>query len=106
MAGRGRGKYWSISLLKRRGWTNELVRELLPAPRWLPVEGHSVRVWAKEDVRRAEDSPQFLQGRAGQRGSGEPARISSAGGKAACAAVSELPHRCFPAVPAAAPLPA
>lgn len=26
--------------------------------------------------------------------------------KAACAAVSELPHRCFPAVPAAAPLPA
>ena len=87
MAGRGRGKYWSISLLKRRGWTNELVRELLPAPRWLPVEGHSVRVWAKEDVRRAEDSPQFLQGRAGQRGSGEPARISSAGGKAACAAL-------------------
>ena len=30
MSGRSRGKYWTASLLKRRGWTNALIRELLP----------------------------------------------------------------------------
>ena len=30
MSGRSRGRYWSASLLKRRGWTQELIRELLP----------------------------------------------------------------------------
>ena len=60
MSGRNRGKYWTASLLKRRGWTGGLMEELLPKPRYIPTgEGHSVRVWDKEDVRRAEADPRF-----------------------------------------------
>ncbi len=59
MSGRSRGKYWSASLLKRRGWTSELIRELLPAPRYIPRDGYSIRVWDKEDVRAAERDPRF-----------------------------------------------
>ena len=59
MSGRSRGKYWSTSILKRRGWTNTLIRELLPRPRHLPADGHTVRAWPKEDVLLAESSPQF-----------------------------------------------
>lgn len=57
MPGRNRGKYWSVSVLKRRGWTNELIRDLLPAPHSFPSDGHPIRVWSKEDVRQAERSP-------------------------------------------------
>lgn len=59
MSGRSRGKYWTASLLKRRGWTNELMRELLPKPRYIPCDGYSVRAWGKEDVRTAERDPRF-----------------------------------------------
>ena len=59
MSGRSRGKYWSVSLLKRRGWTSELIRELLPAPHYIPRDGHSIRVWDKEDVCAAERDPRF-----------------------------------------------
>ena len=68
MSGRGRGKYWSASLLKRRGWTNALIDELLPKPRYLPVNGYNLRVWDKEDVYAAEESPQFSEGRVKGRG--------------------------------------
>lgn len=61
MPGRNRGKYWSASLLKRRGWTNELIRELLPAPERFLVNGRAVRAWSKVDVRQAEKSTQFAQ---------------------------------------------
>ncbi len=63
MSGRGRGKYWSASLLKRRGWTNALIDELLPKPRYLPVNGYSLRVWDKEDVYAAEGTRQFSEQR-------------------------------------------
>ena len=59
MSGRSRGRYWSASLLKRRGWTQELIRELLPKPHYIPCDGYSVRVWDKEDVRAAERDPRF-----------------------------------------------
>lgn len=62
MSGRNQGKYWSISLLKRRGWTNELICELLPGPRYIPSNGHTVRIWDKEDVRLAEQDPRFPRG--------------------------------------------
>ena len=71
MSGRSRGKYWTASLLKRRGWTNELIRELLPEPRYLPFDGRFVRAWSKEDVSRAESTPQFAQGRNRRRSGGE-----------------------------------
>lgn len=71
MSGRSRGKYWTASLLKRRGWTNALIRELLPEPRYLPFDGRFVRAWSKEDVSRAESTPQFAQGRNRRRSGGE-----------------------------------
>ena len=61
MSGRGRGKYWSASLLKRRGWTNELIRELLPKSHHsIPSNGFNVRVWDKADVLQAERDPRFV----------------------------------------------
>lgn len=59
MSGRSRGKYWTASLLKRRGWTNDLIRELLPKPRYVLRDGYSVRVWNKEAVCAAECDPRF-----------------------------------------------
>ncbi|WP_160666107.1 helicase-related protein [Colidextribacter sp. OB.20] len=49
----------SVSLLKRRGWTPELMRELLPKPRYFMKGGHPARVWAREDVLEAEENPRF-----------------------------------------------
>ena len=63
MPGRKRGKNLSLSLLKRRGWTVELIDELLPKPRYVPVDGGSMRVWSKADVIAAEGTPQFAAGR-------------------------------------------
>ncbi len=59
MSGRGRGKYWTASVLKRRGWTNELIRALLPKPRYILSGEQSIRVWDKEEVRAAENGPGF-----------------------------------------------
>ena len=71
MPGRNRGKYWTVSLLKRRGWTTELIRELLPEPRYFASDGRSIRAWNKEEVRQAERSPQFSKrGREANRGDG------------------------------------
>ena len=71
MPGRNRGKYWTVSLLKRRGWTTELIRELLPEPRYFSSDGRSIRAWNKEEVRQAERSPQFSKrGREANRGDG------------------------------------
>ncbi len=59
MAGRNRGKYWTMSVLKSRGWTKELARELLPEPWYRVRDGRTVRVWSKERVRQAEADPRF-----------------------------------------------
>ncbi len=61
MSGHKNGKSWSAAALKRRGWTNELIRELLPAPRYLIFDGHPVRLWSREDVRAAESSARFSE---------------------------------------------
>ena len=88
VSGRNRGKYWSTSMLKRRGWTNELIRELLPKPHYFPSDGHPIRVWSKEDVRQAENSPEFI-GRSGDRkgAQGGPA-VPTPEAKKACAALA------------------
>ena len=57
----GRGKYWSASDLRRRGWTEELMRELLPKPRRTASGSRSVRLWEREDVEAEEGNPRFLQ---------------------------------------------
>ncbi len=64
MSGRNRGKYLSLSLLKRRGWTKELIAEFLPKPYYVPSGDTTRRVWAKKDVLEAERTPQFAAYRA------------------------------------------
>ena len=86
MSKRGRGKYLTASLLKRRGWTGELIRELLPKPIYLPSQGHSVRVWEKEDVLLAEADPRFS---AGQGAPETPSGQAVAAAKRACAALAQ-----------------
>lgn len=87
MSRRNNGSTWSAALLKRRGWTNELIRELLPKPRRILRGGQAVRVWSKEDVRAAEASPRFLAARAGEeRPAGPlPAELADAAERAAAA---------------------
>ena len=88
MSGRSRGKYWSASLLKRRGWDSELIRELLPKPRYLPGDGYSVRVWDKDDVRRAEKDPRFSKSGAARPLEGGASSAPSAEGRHARAALA------------------
>ena len=52
----------TITMLKRRGWTEELARELLPKPRCFHGDGHPFRAWEKADVLLAEAGPRFTSG--------------------------------------------
>ena len=63
MSGRAGGKNWSASVLKRRGWTNELMKQLLPKPRILMSNGRPIRMWSQEEVRRAEKDASFARAR-------------------------------------------
>ena len=63
MSGRAGGKNWSASVLKRRGWTNEQMKQLLPKPRILVSNGRHIRVWSQEEVRRAEKDVSFARAR-------------------------------------------
>ena len=61
MSGRSGGKQWSATILKKRGWTRELMWELLPKPRYVSSGTRRIPLWDREDVRAAENSPRFLQ---------------------------------------------
>ena len=63
MSGRTGGKSWSATVLRKRGWTNELMKQLLPKPRILMSNGRTVRMWSQEEVRRAEKDVSFAQAR-------------------------------------------
>ena len=41
--GRNRGKHLNMTALRRRGWTEEMARALLPRPVYFRIDGHSVR---------------------------------------------------------------
>ncbi len=49
-------KYWTAAKLKSRGWTNELIRTLLPKPRYIHSDEfpNVLRVWPKDVVMKAE----------------------------------------------------
>ena len=53
---------YNASELRRRGWTNELMRALLPKPRYQELDGNRIRVWPKTVVLQSERDPQFLAG--------------------------------------------
>ena len=60
MSKKSQGKYWSPGLLKSRGWTNELIVQLLPKPRYRHMGGRSVPVWHRDDVKAAEADQAFV----------------------------------------------
>ena len=57
-------KTWTAGTLKSRGWTEELISALLPNAQRHNYNGHRVRVWRIEDVKRAEQREEFRAGRA------------------------------------------
>ena len=59
MANRKGGKLWSPGTLKSRGWTKELMAQLLPRPRYRHWNGRSVPCWRQEDVQAAEATEVF-----------------------------------------------
>ena len=79
VSGRRSGRYWTVTALYRRGWSKALIQELLPQPRVVPINGHSTRMWEKETVRAAEDSPRFA----------EQMSKSASGFRRTCAALSQ-----------------
>ena len=83
----GKRRTWTAGALARRGWTKELMRELLPKPGYVypPGSSQGLRVWKRRDVMAAEKSERFLAGRrsapaaepvGAQAGSAERLRLS------------------------------
>ncbi len=58
MAGKN-SKYWTLGTLKSRGWTNALVAELLPRPRYRHINGGNVKTWQTDVVLKAEEAERF-----------------------------------------------
>ena len=56
---RRKGRHWPISELKKRGWTNALIREYLPKPSGFMSNGNYIRVWKRTDVLDAEHMLHF-----------------------------------------------
>ena len=81
VSGRAGGKYWSAAVLRRRGWTNDMMKQLLPKPRFLASNGRSVRMWSQDDVRQAERDGAFFQGRKDPELRGAALRAASPGVK-------------------------
>ena len=65
------GKYWSPGLLKDRGWTNQLIAELLPKPVYRRATGRSFPTWHRDDVKRAEDTEAFKTRSKGKKPTGQ-----------------------------------
>ena len=68
---------WSAFALKERGWTDELIAALLPAPRLGFVKGRPMELWEKKEVREAELCQAFVKGRGKQK----PRREQHPGGR-------------------------
>ena len=56
-------KKWPAAQLRRRGWTDALIKELLPAPLYVREGRWAARAWLKADVLAAERDPRFLSRR-------------------------------------------
>ena len=58
MAGKN-NKYWTLGTLKSRGWTNGLIAELLPRPRYRHLNGGNIKTWQTDVVLTAEETERF-----------------------------------------------
>ena len=99
-------KNWSAATLKSRGWTNALIRELLPPPEYEVTESGRRRIWNKKLVKAAEEHPHFQARKI------EPRKTPAQGAGNACKLLSQAwPHfwvmapTCLPAVTHNASLP-
>ena len=52
-------RYWTAGTLKGRGWTNGLIRDLLPRGRYIHLGGRSVASWDRDVVLAAEQTERF-----------------------------------------------
>ena len=57
-------KNWTAGTLKSRGWSEKLMAQLLPRPRFAHIDGRRVRTWRRDDVLEAEKQEAFLQAKA------------------------------------------
>ncbi len=65
MSRKNNGSLWGASVLRRRGWTDEMMRSLLPKPGYLRAHGmpYAIRVWPKKTVLEAEAGEEFKRRR-------------------------------------------
>ena len=83
------GKYLSPGQLKSRGWTNALMAELLPRPRYYYANGRSVRRWLKADVLEAEQTAAFKDRSEGPQLTGKALFQARAGAERLAARLNE-----------------
>ena len=50
---------WTSGTLRSRGWTEEMMRTLLPRPHFRRIDNRSIRSWDRETVLKAEETPEF-----------------------------------------------
>jgi len=55
----GKSNLWTAGTLLSRGWSRELMRELLPKPQYRHFSGRSTKCWEKETVLAAEKNEKF-----------------------------------------------
>ncbi|MBO7668182.1 MAG: hypothetical protein J6T26_06945, partial [Firmicutes bacterium] len=56
-------KFWPAGQLRDRGWTDQLMEELLPKPFFRNFGRRRCRCWAKSDVLKAEQTREYQTGR-------------------------------------------
>ena len=59
MSGGNSKKNWTFGTLKSRGWTEALLKELLPPPTYHHYNGRRVRTWEKSVILEAEAGERF-----------------------------------------------
>ena len=57
---------WTIGRLRRRGWTNELIDQLLPKGREKKTKTGTTLVWNRHIVREMEETEEFLASSIGE----------------------------------------
>lgn len=62
-----KSNHWSVGTLHSRGWTDDLIKELLGDPTWHYFHGRRVRCWRREDILTAEKDERFAAAAAAER---------------------------------------